>query len=282
MALNRKEPEFMQSGLELRLARLFNGKKNLVISAVDHVTEYGYQEGLESIETALANCRTVDAMLLPRVMLERNWRHFAAPGSPVPVVRINWSASFYYPLAYREGETTIATTVEEAVRAGAGAVICSLFLEEAGDRKRETRNVEIFAEVVRQKERLGIPLIGECYVVEHAEKSPDQVHEKVRRVSRIMAELGADLIKTFFTGDRFPEVIANTPVPVFTIGADKLNNDLDVLKKAARSVNAGARGIIFGRNIFMSRHPDRLIQALNAVINDGQAPEAAAREFDLS
>ena len=123
MALNRKEPEFMQSGLELRLARLFNGKKNLVISAVDHVTEYGYQEGLESIETALANCRTVDAMLLPRVMLERNWRHFAAPGSPVPVVRINWSASFYYPLAYREGETTIATTVEEAVRAGAGVAV---------------------------------------------------------------------------------------------------------------------------------------------------------------
>ena len=35
----------------------------------------------------------------------------------MPVVRINWSASFYYPLEYREGFTTIATTVEEAVRA---------------------------------------------------------------------------------------------------------------------------------------------------------------------
>jgi DhnA family fructose-bisphosphate aldolase class Ia len=97
-----------------------------------------------------------------------------------------------------------------------------------------------------------------------------------------MAELGADLIKTFYTGPRFPEVIANTPVPVFTIGADKLKTDLDVLKKAAASVNAGARGIIFGRNIFMSKHPDRLIEALNAVINGGQAPEKAARTFRLS
>ena len=49
-------------------------------------------------------------------------------------------------------------------------------------------------------------------------KNPDW---RVRRISRIMAELGADLIKTFYTGKRFPEVIANTPVPVFTIGADK-------------------------------------------------------------
>lgn len=272
----------MSSGIELRLARLFNGKKNLVISAVDHVTEYGYQVGLEKIGKALAACRTVDAMLLPRFMLERNWKHFAAPVSPVPVVRINWSASFYYPLSYREGETTIATTVEEAVRAGAGAVICSLFLEEDNDRKRETRNVEIFAEVVRQKERLGIPLIGECYVVEHAEKTPDEVHEKVRRISRIMAELGADLIKTFYTGERFPEVVANTPVPIFTIGAEKLRSDLDVLKKAARSVEAGARGIIFGRNIFMSKHPGRLIEALNEVINEGVAPEKAARAHALS
>ena len=268
-------------GIELRLAQLFKGKKNLVISAVDHVVEYGDQPGLEKVETAIQNCRMTDALLLPRFMLERNWTRFATAPAPVPVIRINWSASFYYPLEYREGFTTIATTVEEAVRAGAGAVICSLFLEEKDDRARETRNVEIFAEVVRQKERLGIPLIGECYVVEHKEKTPAEVHAKVKRISRIMAEMGADLIKTFYTGPKFSEVIENTPVPVFTIGADKLHTDLEVLKKAADSVNAGARGIIFGRNIFMAKDPARLIEALNAVINSGLKPEAALKQFGL-
>jgi len=268
-------------GIALRLAQLFHGKRNLVISAVDHVVEYGDQPGLEKVETAIQNCLTTDALLLPRFMLERNWPLFANTAAPVPVVRINWSASFYYPLAYREGFTTIATTVEEAVRAGAGAVICSLFLEEKNDRARETRNVEIFAEVVRQKERLGIPLIGECYVVEHQEKTADEVHAKVKRISRIMAEMGADLIKTFYTGAKFSEVIENTPVPVFTIGADKLHTDLEVLKKAADSVQAGARGIIFGRNIFMANDPVRLIDALNAVINGGASPEAALKEFEL-
>ncbi|MDI6775068.1 MAG: hypothetical protein QME60_06710 [Verrucomicrobiota bacterium] len=270
------------SGINIRLQNLFRGKQNLVISAVDHVAEYGAQKGLENADKALAACAGVDAMLLPRAVLERHWNRFAASDAPVPVVRLNWSAAFYYPLQYREGHTSLITTVEEAARAGAGAVICSLFLEEKNDRKTETRNVELFSKVVRQKERLGIPLIGECYVAEHGEKPPNQVHEKVKRVSRIMAELGADLIKTFYTGKRFHEVIENTPVPVFTIGGEKLRTDLEALKKADASVKAGARGIVFGRNIFMSRHPARLIQALNQVMNQKISPENAARKHGLA
>jgi len=135
--------------------------------------------------------------------------------------------------------------------------------------------------VVRQKERLGIPLIGECYVVEHKELTADQLHDKVKRVTRVMAELGADLIKCFFTGERFHEVVENTPIPVFTIGAEKLDTDLAVLKKARDSVKQGARGIIFGRNIFMAKNPAELIKALNEVINGGEDPEATLKKHGL-
>lgn len=270
------------SGIDLRIRKLFCGKRNLVISAVDHVVEYGDQPGLEQVEPAIRNCLGTDALLLPRFMLRRNWKLLSVPTAPVPIVRINWSASFYYPLGYREGCTALTTTVADAVQAGAGAVICSLFLEEDGDRQREAENVRLFSEVVRQKEQLGIPLIGEAYVVEHAEKTPEQVHLKVKRVSRIMAELGADLVKTFYTGERFHEVVENTPVPVFTIGAEKLDTDLAVLKKAADSINQGARGIIFGRNIFMADDPPALVRALNAVINKGVSPEEAAAKLATS
>ncbi|MDD5727570.1 MAG: hypothetical protein PHV59_03310 [Victivallales bacterium] len=269
------------SGIAIRKERFFRGRKNLVISALDHVVEYGFQPGIEDAEKAIGNCLGTDALLLPQFMLKRNWKLLAGEKAPRLVVRINWSASFYYPLEYRDGETVIATTVEEAVRAGADAVICSLFLEEKNAPAREAQNVALFSEVVRQKEKLGIPLIGECYVVEHNEKTPEQVHEKVKRVSRIMAELGADFIKTFFTGERFHEVIENTPVPVFTIGAEKLNSDLDVLNKAQFSIKQGARGIIFGRNIFMAENPPALIAALNEVINDGIDPQTAARRHEI-
>lgn len=264
------------SGIDLRIAKLFRGKRNLVISALDHVIEYGYQPGIENADPAIRNCAGCDGLLLPAFMLKRNWKLLSGLKAPMPIVRINWSAAFYYPLNYREGYTAIVSRVAEAVQAGAEAVICSLFLEEDDDRQREAENVKLFAEVVRQKEQLGIPLIGEAYVVEHAEKSPDEVHMKVKRVARIMAELGADLIKTFYTGERFHEVVENTPVPVFTIGAEKLDTDLAVLQKAADSVQQGARGVIFGRNIFMAEDPPGIIRALNGVINRGLSPREAA------
>jgi class I fructose-bisphosphate aldolase len=136
--------------------------------------------------------------------------------------------------------------------------------------------------VVKQKEALGIPLIGECYVVEHEEIGAEATHEKVKRVSRIMAELGADLIKCFYTGDRFTEVVENTPVPIFTIGAEKLDSDKAVLEKACNSVSSGARGIIFGRNIFMADNPPALITALNEVLNSGVKPKEAAERHGLT
>ncbi len=269
------------SGIELRLKKLFRGKRNIVLSAVDHVAEYGDQPGLEDSSAAITKCLTTDGLLLPGFMLKRNWGLFGTKNSPMPIVRINWSSSFYYPLDYREGHTTIATTVEDAVKAGAGAVICSLFLEEENAQEMETKNIELFSEVVRQKEKLGIPLIGECYVVEHKDKTAEQLHAKVKRVSRVIAELGADMIKTFYTGERFHEVVNNIPVPVLTIGAEKLDTDLDVLIKAADSVNQGARGIIFGRNIFMAENPVKLIKALNEVINNNVEPLEAKKKYDL-
>jgi DhnA family fructose-bisphosphate aldolase class Ia len=269
------------SGKNIRIKKFFRGKKNLVISALDHVMEYGVQPGIEDPRKAIKNCQGTDALLVPRFMLKRNWDLFTEKDSPIPVVRINWTSSFYYPLDYREGNTTITTTVLEAVEAGAEAVICSLFLEEEDNQRRETDNVAIFSEVVRQKERLGIPLIGECYVVEHKDKTAEEVHNKVKRISRVMVELGADFVKTFFTGEKFNEVVENTNAPIFTIGAEKLDTDLKVLEKAYDSVQKGARGIIFGRNIFMAKNPGNLIKALNDVINKAKLPKDALLEYNL-
>jgi putative autoinducer-2 (AI-2) aldolase len=265
------------SGIDLKVKKLFNSKKNLVISAIDHVLEYGDQPGIENSRSAIEKCLDTDALLLSKYSLLRNWDLFAHKNAPVPVVRINWSSAFYYPLEYRKGYTEIATSVQDAANAGAEAVICSLFLEN-NDEEMETKNVCLFSEVVRQKEKLGIPLIGECYVVEHKEITPENLHLKVKRVSRIMAELGADLVKAFFTNN-FSDVVKNTPVPVFSIGAEKLNSELDVLKKAYDTVTAGARGIIFGRNIFMSENPYALVKALNAVINEGVSSKEAYDKY---
>ncbi|MCL5072342.1 MAG: hypothetical protein M1308_15855, partial [Actinobacteria bacterium] len=115
------------SGKNIRIAKLFKNKKNLIISALDHVMEYGDQPGIEDAVKAINNCMGTDALLMSRFMLKRNWQLFTKENSPIPVIRINWSSSFYYPLEYRQAHTAIATNVEEAVEAGGEAIICSLF-----------------------------------------------------------------------------------------------------------------------------------------------------------
>jgi DhnA family fructose-bisphosphate aldolase class Ia len=267
------------SGIKLRIKKLFNGKKNLVISAIDHVMLYGDQHGIESSREAIKKCLDTDALLLSKFSLKNNWDLFSEKNAPTPILRINWSSGFYYPLEYKKGYTTIATKVYEAVEAGAELIICSLFLEN-NDEEMETNNVNIFSEIVRQKERLGIPLIGECYVVEHNENTPDYTYSKVKRVSRIMAELGADLVKIFFT-ENFEDVVKNTPVPVFSIGAEKLKTNFEVLEKAYNTIKSGGKGIIFGRNIFMSKNPSALISALDDVMNKGSNPEEVVVKYDL-
>ena len=89
--------------------------------------EYGDQPGIEDAGRAIQNCRKTDALLLPRHMLQRHWELFGDAAAPMPVVRINWSSAFYYPLEYRQGYTKIAATVEEAVQAGADKRLLALY-----------------------------------------------------------------------------------------------------------------------------------------------------------
>ena len=60
------------SGIDLRLKKLFKGKKHLVISALDHVMEYGDQPGIEDAARAIASCNGTDAGYFRHRSCDRN------------------------------------------------------------------------------------------------------------------------------------------------------------------------------------------------------------------
>jgi DhnA family fructose-bisphosphate aldolase class Ia len=109
----------------------------------------------------------------------------------------------------------------------------------------------------------------------------DELHNVVSVACRILAELGADAIKTFYTGPRFDEVTAACPVPVFALGAEKLPKEIDALRLAHDAISRGARGVVFGRNVIQAKDPAAFLGALRAVVKDGATPEEAARQFEL-
>jgi DhnA family fructose-bisphosphate aldolase class Ia len=101
-------------------------------------------------------------------------------------------------------------------------------------------------------------------------------------VCRIACELGADAIKTFYTGERFADVTGGVPIPVFALGAEKLEREVDALELAHKAVRAGARGIVFGRNIIQAPDSAKVLGALKAVVQDGIEPRRVAEEHGLA
>jgi DhnA family fructose-bisphosphate aldolase class Ia len=170
-------------------------------------------------------------------------------------------------------------SAEDALREGMDIGLVSLTLE-TGSEQRDAENVEVFSRLTNDCHRLGIPVIGEYFPTESDKLTPEQMHEKVLLGSRIVAELGADAIKTFYTHD-FLAVTASCPVPVFGLGAEKLPTQRQALELAAREVADGAGGVVFGRNAIQVPSPFDFQAALCDVVKHGKAVDEAVREHKL-
>ena len=106
--------------------------------------------------------------------------------------------------------------------------------------------------------------------------------ELVASGCRVISELGVDAIKTFFTGERFSEIVAAMPVPILALGARKMPRESDALLLAQRAVQAGARGVVFGRNVIQALQPDRFLTALQEVVKEGHSADSVARAYGLT
>lgn len=108
---------------------------------------------------------------------------------------------------------------------------------------------------------------------------PDELHEKVFNSCRILSEIGADLIKTFYTRN-FSRVTASCHVPVFGLGSEKTSQE-KALDLAAREIRDGARGVVFGRNAFQVKDPFSFQSALLDVVKRGMSAADAVKKYKL-
>ena len=95
-------------------------------------------------------------------------------------------------------------------------------------------------------------------------------------------ELGVDIVKTFYTGsaETFAQVVETAaPALVVAAGGPRLETDADVLCMAYDVVQARAAGITFGRNIWQSEEPSRMIRALRHIVHDGGSVDEALNQL---
>jgi DhnA family fructose-bisphosphate aldolase class Ia len=267
-------------GETIRLKRLLSDGRNAVVVAVDHGEFFGPQPGLTDPAAVVRGLVEADGILTSPGMVAHCAPVFGKRGAPCLLVRLNWSSSYCFQWGYREARHAAVLDPSQALALGADLGLASLILK-TGEERIDRDNVESFSRIAGAARAAGLPIVGEFYPCEAESLSPEQLHDQVSIVSRILGELGADAIKTFYTGKRFGEIVSAVPVPMLVLGAAKTEFDIQALELASDAVNAGARGVVFGRNVFQAPDPPRMLRALCLVVKEGYEPSLAARECGL-
>ena len=255
----------MSYGKRIRFGRLLGEGKRPVIVAVDHGAEFGPTPGLLDFDKALARLGEADAILINPGMIESQTDFFGRPGAPAMIARVTWTTAYCIPWSYRESHTSYMMRAEDALAAGAEFIMGCCLLQ-SGSEEVDRDNVRTFTEIVRDKERAGVPLIGELFPVDAENISEEELHARIYYGVRILAELGADAIKTFHTGAWFSEIVKAAPVPVLALGASKKEESM-ALDLARTAIAQGAQGVIFGRNVFQADDPAAFLKALKTAVN---------------
>jgi DhnA family fructose-bisphosphate aldolase class Ia len=264
----------------IRFERLFNRNEKAVIVAMDHCEFDGPIPGMIDLaKTAAKVDPCVDGILLSPAMLPHVRAAFNYKRAPMAVGRLNWSTVYCYQWEYRHSVAVPAFRPAEALRLGVDIALISLTLD-TGSEANDAHNVEVFRSLCSEARELGMPVIGEYYPPEPEKLTPDELHRKVYTCARILAELGADAIKTFYT-NRFRDVTRSCPVPVLGLGAAKMPTQLQALQLAADEVRDGAGGVVFGRNALQVPDPAAFQRALCDVVKRGLAPKAAVKKHSL-
>jgi len=261
MENGRKEKKM--TGKEIRKERFFSNG-NPVVVAIDHGQYFGPIPGLIDVKPTVSKLSQADGILMTPFVVSHVKETFFRKDGPSLIVRLNWTTALCIPWKYKEAHTKLIVEPDEALSLGADIVLANLTLQ-SGSEKVDAKNVKVFAEIAKRKEKAGIPLIGEIIPMTPL-SNKKKLHKQVKDAVRIAWELGADMIKTYYTGETFEEVVEGVPIPVFVLGGEKMKTEKDALKLAEKAISSGAKGVVFGRNVFQSKDPEQFIQKLKKVV----------------
>lgn len=255
----------MDWGMKNRLSKLLRPDTgNAVWLAVDHGYFLGPISKLEEpAKTIKPLIPYTDALMLTRGVL-RNCVD-ASIDKPF-ILRVSGGNSIIGPALSNEG---IHTSMEEAIRLNASAVAFSIYI----GTEHEHQTLMCLGELVNKGQRYGMPVLAVTAVGKELEKRDARF---LGLSCRIAAELGAQVVKTYYCDD-FSKVVRSCPVPVVIAGGPKLETEMDALKLAHEAIQEGAKGVDMGRNIWQSPKAVGMMKAIGAIVHEGASVKEAAK-----
>ncbi|WP_436935128.1 2-amino-3,7-dideoxy-D-threo-hept-6-ulosonate synthase [Halovenus marina] len=265
----------MTAGNAARLDRIGTAGRHLVVP-MDHGITLGAVKGLVDIESTIdaVTAAGADAVLTQRGIAPRVHPNKNGAGY---IVHLNGSTS----IGPDESDKRPTGTVEDAIRAGADAV--SFHINVGSE--HEPDQITQLSEVTSTAAEYGMPVLAMTYARGHDVRTDDPAKfaEDLGHAVRLGEEVGADLVKTAYSGDpdTFERVVESTRLPVLIAGGSK-GTDRETLSMVRGAVDAGAAGVSMGRSLFQHDDPGAITEAVAAVIHDDAAAEEAVERAGLS
>jgi fructose-bisphosphate aldolase / 2-amino-3,7-dideoxy-D-threo-hept-6-ulosonate synthase len=259
----------MVLGKDVRLNRILNKGKMLCVP-MDHGISSGPLDGIKDISKFIYDTESsgLTCILVNKGII----KILSRPINIGLIAHMSGSTS----LGPDPNKKVLLGSVKEAIRLGADAV--SLHINIGS--KEEPMMLYSLGLIADECNEWSIPLIAMMYPRGENIKNPLD-STIISHAARIGAEAGADVIKTLYTGniDTFKEVVKSCPVPIVIAGGPKSKTTYDVLKMCYDAIQAGAKGVTFGRNIFENPNPNKIINALHEIILENKKYEEVIENF---
>ena len=254
-------------GMKNRLSRIFDPKSgNTVMLAFDHGYFMGATAGLERLDVTIAPlCEYADVLMATRGAI----RSCIPPTANKAIcLRATHDTSVLFDdLSTGSG---MALDFEDAIRMNASALAIQCFVGGSG----EAASLEALCRAADQGAKFGIPVLGVTAVGKEMARN----EKYFMLATRMLAELGATFVKTYYIDEGFENVVAACPVPIVIAGGKKLPEN-EALDMAYNAIQAGAKGVDMGRNVFQSEHPVEMIRSIRKVVHEGFTGKEAFEFF---
>jgi fructose-bisphosphate aldolase/2-amino-3,7-dideoxy-D-threo-hept-6-ulosonate synthase len=250
-----------------RLSRIFRSDGKTVIVPMDHGVTLGPIAGIENISKIVEKLKRGGA---DAVLVHKGWARLIDTRGMSLILHISASTRLGPDPDWK---VTVAS-VEEAVALGADGVSIHINI----GCEREPEMLSLLGAVAESCEDWGMPLLVMAYP--RGPKIANQNDpELVSHVARVAAELGADVVKTNYTGsvESFRRVVDGCPIPVVIAGGPKVSSDRELLDMIKNAIDSGGAGVSIGRNIFQHEKPDLITRAIVGIVHGEMSVEDAIK-----